>query len=420
MATATATPAAVKARGHVTSELVSLHGEVFAKDGFLQTYNIEREIECDLLGIAVASGIDPLFIGAPGVGKTWMIEMLLMILDGAQSSDFFNTMIFKETPADDILGPRSVSAMKRDEIERMMDGFLPKALIGYLDEIFKASPTLWNALLDIMANRKLKVGNTVHSVAQLISIIASSNELPEREDALPLRDRFAMTKLVRPVESRDGRLRVMQIMDEYQADARQLDLTDAPRLSLADVQAMRREVQRVIIPEAVTESLATAQERWAGKNIEPSQRRIGQMLLGLKARAWTQGRGEAVSDDLLVLEHMAWNSPSHMGDAREVIVQFANEFSRKGLEMKEALEPILTEVSNLRNTIPSDGKLSDDQLNIGSTAAQDLRAMKRDVKEQIERGRRQGHAVTELEDVLDKVTTTQDWLKKTLVGGDDD
>jgi MoxR-like ATPase len=310
--------------------------------------------------------------------------------------------------------------MKRDEIKRMMDGFLPKALIGYLDEIFKASPTLWNALLDIMANRKLKVGNTVHSVAQLISIIASSNELPEREDALPLRDRFAMTKLVRPVESRDGRLRVMQIMDEYQADARQLDLTDAPRLSLADVQAMRREVQRVVIPEAVSESLATAQERWAGKNIEPSQRRIGQMLLGLKARAWTQGRGEAVSDDLLILEHMAWNSPSHASDAREVIVQFANEFSRKGLEMKEALEPILTEVSNLRNTIPSDGKLSDDQLNIGSTAAQDLRAMKRDVKEQIERGRRQGHAVTELEDVLDKVTTTQDWLKKTLVGGDDD
>jgi hypothetical protein len=42
------------------------------------------------------------------------------------------------------------------------------------------------------------------------------------------------------------------------------------------------------------------------------------------------------------------------------------------------------------------------------------------VKEQIERGKRQGHAVTELEDVLDKVTTTQDWLKKTLVGGDDD
>jgi MoxR-like ATPase len=254
MATATAPK-----RGQVSKDLVSRHGEIFnVKDGFLAAYNIEREDQIELLGLSLISGIDPLFLGDPGVGKTWMIELLLMILDGADSSDFFNTLVFKETPADDLLGQRSLPAMKAGKIERMMDGYLPKAVVAYLDEIFKASPTLVNSLLDIMANRKLKVGRETHDVRQLLCIFASSNELPDREDMLPFRDRFGVTNFVPPVRSPEGRKKVMAIQDQFQADARSIDLSDAPRISLAEVGQIRDEVRCIELPEAVFETMVKA------------------------------------------------------------------------------------------------------------------------------------------------------------------
>jgi Mg-chelatase subunit ChlI len=108
--------------------------------------------------------------------------------------------------------------------------------VAYLDEIFKASPTLVNSLLDIMANRKLKVGRNVHDMRSApVHHRVSSNELPDREDMAPFRDRFGLTKFVQPVRAPEGRKAVMRIQDEYQASARNIDMSDAPKLKLDDI-----------------------------------------------------------------------------------------------------------------------------------------------------------------------------------------
>ncbi len=422
MATATLTKT-MAPRGEVNPGLVRTYGEIFSTKrdapGFLKGYNIERDEEIELLGISLVAGIDSLFIGEAGVGKTWMIELLMRVLDGASPQDFFNTMIFKETPAQDVLGPMNLAAMKAGRIERIMDGYLPTAVVAYLDEVFKGSPTFLNALLDLMAQRKLKVGSTIHDARQLLCIYGSSNELPDREDLLPFRDRWGITKVVQAVRAPENRKIVMGIQDEYQASARSIDLSSAPRLTLEDAAKMRDEARRIEIPDTVFETMVKAQDNWGAKGFQPSQRRIGQMLMAMKARAWSRGRGQVSTDDIIVCQHMAWNHPDNADDAHNVVLEFANSFAKKAARQKEALEPILTEIQGVRDVLNSGGN-PDDHFDTGFKAMRDLRRLKREAKADIETGKNQGHDVTNLEVVLSEIVRAHDWVQDTLGGGADD
>lgn len=403
-------------RGTVTSSLVDRYGEIFdRKTGFLTTYNVEREEQIELLGLSLISGIDPLFLGDPGVGKTWMIELMLGCLVGASKDDFFNTLVFKETPADDVLGPRSLPAMKKGEIERLTAGFLPTSVVGYLDEIFKASPTLVNSLLDLFANRKLKIGRNTLDCRQLLVIIGSSNELPDREDMLPFRDRFGLTNFVPPVRTPEGRKRVMTIQDEFQANARNIDMTSAPQLDLSEVRQIRTEVAGINVPDPVKETLATAMERWEGKGFLPSMRRQGQMIAGLKARAWSHGRGHVTTDDMMLLQHMAWNHPDHVKDAHDVVMEFANVFARKGSRMREALEPVTTELDRIKSEMGS-GEPTEEHLSDAFKSMRSLRTMRKEAKDQIDQGKNQGHDTTDLEAVLSEINRAHAWVESAITG----
>jgi MoxR-like ATPase len=397
--------------------LVRTYGEIFETrkaDGFLKAYNVERDEEIELLGLSLISGIDPLFLGDPGVGKTWMIELMLRTLELPAGTDLFSTLVFKETPADDILGPRSLPAMKAGKIERMMDGYLPTAVVAYLDEIFKASPTLVNSLLDLFANRVLKVGATVHECKQLLCIYGSSNELPDREDMLPFRDRFGLTKHVEAVRAPEGKKAVMRIQDDYQRSARTIDMSGAPTLSMKDVDKIRTEVRSIEIPDPVIEAMADAQDKWAGHGFAPSQRRVGQMLMALKARAWTQGREAVSTDDMIVCQHMAWNHPDHYDKAREVVMDFANAFARKAAQFKEALEPIFTEIDSIRGKINA-GDNADDHMEEAFKQMRSLRQMRKRVREEIADGKAQAQDVTDLETVLAEVDRAHGYIEQTFV-----
>jgi len=415
---------AVVKRGTVTQALVDRHQEIFAREGWLSKYNIERDQQIELLGNALISGVDPLLIGDPGVGKTWLIELMLRCIEidpAHQDTALFNYMVFKESSADDVLGPRSLPAMKEGRIERLTDGFLPTSILAYLDEIFKCSPTMANALLDVMAQRKLKVGGVTLDLRQLLCIFGSSNELPDREDLQPFRDRWGVTNVVQSVRTPEGRKAVMRIQDEYQAAASNVDMTDAPKLTLDEIEQARREAMAIIVPDVVIESMDTAIERWSGAGHEPSSRRVGQMLKAMKARAWSRGDSHVTTDDMIVCQHMAWNHPDHRKSAHDIVMEFANVFARKASRMKEALDPVLAELSDLRNAVQAEGgEPNEEQLTRAWKVMRELRGLKKEANAQINTGHTQGHDTTDLEAVLSEVTQAHKWVEETLTGDDED
>jgi MoxR-like ATPase len=387
---------------------------LYGPDGFLASYNVEREDEIELLGLSTFSAVDCLFLGDPGVGKTWMIELQLACIVGAE---LFDILLLKEMSADDVLGPRSLPALKDGRIERIIDGYLPTAHYAYVDEVFKASPPLLNALLDLMAKRQLKIGGKVIDCSQLISIYFSSNELPDREDLMAMRDRIGITKEVKPVRTDEGKLKVTDIQLGVQGGG--IDMTDAPQFTLPEIAQVRSEIQQIHVPETVKKSLVEAQGKWESAGHPPSQRRMGQMWRVIKTHAWAKGQDEVTNDNLIVAQHMAWNHPDHADSAREVIMEYAGQFTRVANRIRIALEPQLTKLDELRGKLDSDdGDERDKAMEEAWSVMRSLRTLRKDAKAEIERGKASGHDVRELEKVRSEINRAHDYAESAF--SDDD
>ena len=55
----------------------------------------------------------------------------------------------------------------------------------------------------------------------------------------------------------------MRIQDSFQASARNVDMSDAPKLTLDEVRQIKSEVSRIILPDAVFETMDKVQEAMA-------------------------------------------------------------------------------------------------------------------------------------------------------------
>jgi MoxR-like ATPase len=381
-------------------------------DGFLAQYNVEREAEIELLGLSTITGVDLLFLGDPGVGKTWVIELMLRCITGAE---LFDVLLQKDMSADEVLGPRSLVALKDDRIERLITGFLPTANYAYLDEVFKASPTLLNPLLDIGANRVLKVAGKKISVKQLISIIYSSNELPDREDLMAFRDRIGVTKFVEPVRTPEGKRAVTDIQLAFQAGGSTIDLTGAPTLDLSDIEKIREEVAVIDVPDAIREIMGDAHSKWTEAGHPPSLRRVGQMWKMMKGRAWSKGRDHVVKDDIIVCQHMAWNHPDHAKSAHDIVVDYAGKGAQVAAAIKEEIEPMLTSLDSVLGNLKADDEEARDKAyEDGWKVVRDLRRQKKIAEEAIQTAKDQGDDTTDLNRVLSDINRAHDHAKTAL------
>jgi MoxR-like ATPase len=383
---------------------------------FLKSQNVERDEDIDLLLLSTVSGVDALFLGDPGVGKTWMIELLVNYC--LTDMSLFSHLFAKDQSADEVLGPRDIMAMKNGVIARLTDGYMPDANYAYADEVFKASPPMLNPLLDLLANRVLKVGGNVKDCGQLISILMSSNELPDREDLLAFRDRIGITKYVQPVRTPEGRRRVTDIQLDFQANG--LDTSTLTPLTLAEIHAIRAEVKQVVVNDACRQIMVDAQQKWTEAGHPPSQRRIGQMWKVIKAHAWAHSRSEVVADDFLPCQHMAWNHPDDADSARSVILEFASVFTRKAQRAREAMEPIAQSMEELRSKLEAADTESDrdDLMTDGFKFIRQLRKLGRDVDQQLAEGRDQGQDVSMLTELRTDISKLDEWAEKALVGED--
>ncbi len=206
---------------------------------------LEREQAIRELLVSLLARQHCVLIGDPGTGKSAMIEEICArVSDGTGNGlSLFSYLMTKFTQTDEVFGPVSFSGMKNETYHRVIAKRLPDSEIAFLDEIWKSSSAILNAVLKIVNERKFTNGTTVIDVP-LMSIFAASNELPEGDDLEAIRDRMLLTHFVNHLS--DANFELLMLRKAYPRGGRRVRRD--PTRAGAGGHRRQRTTQRAVSP----------------------------------------------------------------------------------------------------------------------------------------------------------------------------
>lgn len=267
---------------------------------------VERDSAIDAALGALLSRSHVLLLGPPGTAKSMLAHEICRRLSGGR---YFQWLLTRFTTPDELFGAVSLAALERDDYRRVTDHKLPEAHVAFLDEVFKASSAILNAILTVLNERTFHNGREVVRVP-LLSLFGASNELPDEDELQALHDRFLVRLVVGPVEDARRFLRVL--VAEPPAEPR-------ATLSLEDLGELQRVVIAVPVPPKALHDIVKIRERLADKGVVASDRRWRQALGFLRGMAVVEGRAAVDDDVLLHLEHCLWSDPAEAETVRAVL-----------------------------------------------------------------------------------------------------
>jgi len=311
----------------------------------------EKEKPIRLALLSAIAGESIFLLGPPGVAKSMIARRLKFAFKGARA---FEYLMGKFSTPDEVFGPVSISKLKHeDKYERLTHHYLPGAQIVFLDEIWKASPPIQNALLTVL-NEKIYRNGEQEIKVDIRGLIAASNELPLRGEGLEaLWDRFLIRLMVRPIQD-EQKFNQMVVLprhsgygdpikaslkindEEYHQWMQQVDTVQVPPHVLGVIAHIRKRIR---------ERNATAEE---GEEMYVSDRRWRKIVRLMRASALLNGRDEVDVMDCFLIADCIWNLDSQIAEARQLVQQSVQDFGYRKLVNIPAL---LDELERLQDEI---------------------------------------------------------------------
>ena len=315
---------------------MTLHARLQALQKEMESHLFERREEIEGLILALLSRQHLLLVGPKGAAKSMMIRLLANSIDGAR---YFERLLTRFTLPDELFGPVSISALKKDRFSRLARGYLPEAHFAFLDEVWKANSSILNSLLAIM-NERLFYNDGEVVQCPLETLMGASAELPQEEALSALYDRFLLRYKVDYL-AEDGHL-VEMIGD------RRLPAIKT-RVTLDEIHGAREEVTAVEVDRPLLEAVAKIRRLLQAEGLTLSDRRYKESLVVIRAKAWLHGRPYAIEDDLTVLADILWDDPVHEPLVRGLILDVANPHEKRAREIMDALTVALTNLQGLED-----------------------------------------------------------------------
>ena len=246
---------------------------------------LERGAAVRLALLGALAGEHVLFIGPPGSAKSELARRLHSVFADAP---YFERLLTRFSTPEELFGPLSLKALEDDRYERLIDGYLPRAGLAFLDEVFKANLAILNALLTLLNEREYDHGSG-RIRTPLVCVVGATNDVPSDESLRAFLDRFLLRVPVQPVS------------DAAFAPLLNLRSTALPRtqpIDAAERAALRRCAESVPLGDEAIAALAALRAWLAARQMPVSDRRWRQLAGLLRVQAATQARAAVDAVDL--------------------------------------------------------------------------------------------------------------------------
>jgi MoxR-like ATPase len=308
-----------------------LQDKFAALEGALEAELIDRaeEIRCAVL--ALVAGCSFFVVGPPGTAKSLLARRVAARITGAE---FFEAQLDKMATPELLFGPWSLGAMRENRWERELSGTLATAHLAHLDEVFAAGATLLQGLHWALNERIYRHGTTVIPLP-LSTVFCSANQVPTDAGLAAFWDRLILRRALSNDMDAGDFVRMLQtpIME-----------IPVPVLTWSEVTLAQLAAARVVVPDAVAQTVYGIRRRLVEVGIRPSPRRFRAAMGVVRASAWLDGRETAESTDLLVLKDILWLFP----DQALTVAQLVNR------ELRNCLSPsvlLLREFQRLKGQV---------------------------------------------------------------------
>jgi MoxR-like ATPase len=287
---------------------------------------IERDEEVILFLVALVTHEHVCIQGPPGTGKSLLADSVLSWIDGPVYSE----LMMKDLPPEGVFGPLDIPKLTgkttgTSEYVRLVKGYLPDAVVAFLDEIWKATGSVLNRNLKISHERQFRNGAQplvphVPNVP-LISMFAASNEWPNDQEGgkelAALMDRFLLRKDIKPISTQAGRERLLWVRDHVPKLSTKIT-RDELVLAKKEATALPWKPESKAILNKILRELAK-------QGIMPGDRRQYKSIDVASGYAYLSG-GQAVEPEHLeVLQHVLWVDPNEQPKAvAEIVGKLAN------------------------------------------------------------------------------------------------
>ena len=236
----------------------------------------------------------------PGLGKTTGAKTFARLISGADG----NPLIFKRIQFTPDLLPYDITGVDVFDPESRSFRFVPGPVLANIvlaDEINRTTPKVQSALLEVMAERQVTIGNTTHEPPAPFFVLATQNPI-ESEGTFPLPaaqlDRFMMRLSL----GYPDRAAELSILDDNPAENVLNALT--PVLQEAEFLAAQAAVGEIFCHPALKEAIAdTIRDTRVHRGflLGASPRAGLHLLEAVKALALVKGRAYVIDEDIVAL-----------------------------------------------------------------------------------------------------------------------
>ncbi|MDR2797642.1 MAG: AAA family ATPase [Treponema sp.] len=299
----------------------------------LNTGIYEKEEVIALALLTAIAGESLFLLGPPGVGKSLIARRLKYAFKN--SSAFEYLMSHFSTP-DEIFGPVSIRKLKdADRYERITKGYLPEASVVFLDEIWKAGPSIQNALLTVLNEKLYRNGEQEIQVPMKL-LIAASNEVPAPGQGLEaLWDRFLVRLAVESIVDPACFKAMITLPRSFDVSAHD-PVQEEHKITDPVYEAWSRGIDAITLPDHVFQvilyirsgsTLTKGAPEPAELDVSPPQgglkttsdRRWRKILRLLRTSAFLNDRKQVDLMDCFLIKHCLWDVPEEREAAARLV-----------------------------------------------------------------------------------------------------